>query len=74
MLLGLQETSLPGLRAYRVANADAYKTVYLTTIAFSGLAISLTFLAPNTEKYKTGKIMATLHNEENVVRKKVYGV
>jgi hypothetical protein len=33
-----------GLRAYKQANADAYRTVYLSTIAFSGLAVILTFL------------------------------
>jgi hypothetical protein len=33
-----------GLRSYKQANADAYRAVYLSTIAFSGLAILLTFL------------------------------
>jgi hypothetical protein len=33
-----------GLSAYKQANADAYRTVYLSTIAFSGLAIILTIL------------------------------
>ncbi len=54
-----------GTRAYQVANANAYSTVYLTTIAFSGIAIVLTFYAPNTEKYMTGKVVATLHNENS---------
>jgi hypothetical protein len=33
-----------GLNAYKQANADAYRTVYLSTIAFSGLAVILTIL------------------------------
>jgi len=52
-----------GLRAYKVANADAYRTVYLSTIAFSALAVLLTWFAPNTEKYMTGQVAATLHHE-----------
>ncbi|CAG9993119.1 unnamed protein product [Clonostachys byssicola] len=52
-----------GVRAYKVANSDAYRTVYLSTIAFSGLAIILTFFAPNTEKYMTDHVAATLNQE-----------
>lgn len=54
-----------GVHAYKVANSDAYRTVYLSTIAFSSLAMVLTLFAPNTEKYMTSKIVATLHNEDN---------
>jgi MFS family permease len=50
-----------GMRAYREANADAYRTVYLATIAFSGVAVILTWFAPNTDHLMTGKIAATLH-------------
>lgn len=56
-----------GVRAYKVANADAYRTVYLSTIAFSGLAIILTFFAPNTEEYMTDNVAATLNREETVM-------
>lgn len=56
-----------GTKAYKQANADAYKTVYLSTLAFTGLAIILTFWAPNTKKYMTNKVAATLHNEEKPV-------
>ncbi|KAF1980654.1 MFS general substrate transporter [Aulographum hederae CBS 113979] len=52
-----------GMRAYQQANADAYRTVYLSTIAFSGVAVILTFWAPNTEEYMTTKIAATLGNQ-----------
>jgi len=52
-----------GVAAYKQANADAYRTVYLTTLAFSGVAICLTWWAPDTEKYMTNHIAATLHRE-----------
>jgi hypothetical protein len=51
-----------GLSAYKVANADAYRTVFLTTIAFSGLALVLSFFVPNVEERLTGDVAATLHN------------
>ena len=54
-----------GVRAYKWANAEAYRTVYLTTIAFTGVAVILTFFAPNTEKYMTGQVVATLANEDD---------
>jgi hypothetical protein len=56
-----------GTRAYKVANADAFKTVYLTTIAFSALAVVLTFFSPNTDDLMSGKVAATLHNEDDTV-------
>lgn len=56
-----------GTRAYKQANADAFATVYLTTIAFSALAIFLTFFAPNTDDLMSGKVAATLHNEDDHV-------
>jgi MFS family permease len=50
-----------GLRAYKEANADAYRTVYLVTIAFSSIAIILTWFAPNTDHLMTGQVAATFH-------------
>jgi hypothetical protein len=52
-----------GLRAYKQANADAYRTVYYSTIAFSAVAVILTWFAPNTDHLMTGKVAATLHHE-----------
>jgi hypothetical protein len=54
-----------GTRAYKVANADAFRTVYLSTIAFSGLAVILTFFAPNVDELMTAKVASTLHNEDD---------
>jgi hypothetical protein len=62
-----------GTAAYKQANSDAYKTVYLSTLAFSGVAILLTFFAPNTEKYMTSQIAATLHREEVLDDEKIAG-
>jgi hypothetical protein len=52
-----------GVRAYQVANAEAYRTVYLSTIAFSGLGLILTLFAKNTEKLMLDSVAATLHGE-----------
>jgi hypothetical protein len=52
-----------GTRAYRDASADAYSIVALAPIAFSGLAIILTWWVPNTDDLISGKVAATLHHE-----------
>ena len=52
-----------GLRAYKVANAEAYRSVYLSTIAFSGFGFILTFFAANTDKLMLDSVAATLHGE-----------
>ncbi|CAK7238471.1 hypothetical protein SEUCBS140593_010722 [Sporothrix eucalyptigena] len=73
-------TSIPGLTqaildtgimAYRNANADAYKTVYLASIAFTGLAVVLALLGRNTEDMMTDQIVATLANEDNSLTQKL---
>lgn len=50
-----------GTRAYQEANAAAYRTVFLSTIAFSGVAIIAALLLPNVDKFLTGKVATTLH-------------
>lgn len=62
-----------GVAAYKQANADAYRTVYLSTLAFSGVAICLTYFAPNTNTYMTSQIAATLHREEVSDNEKALG-
>jgi len=62
-VVGITDTiTTVGLKAYKVANADAYRTVFLTTIAFSGLALVLSFFVPNVEERMTNDVAATLHN------------
>lgn len=60
-----------GTRAYQEANADAYRTVYLSTIAFTGIALILTFFAPNTDDLMSGKVVATLNHEGQVSQEKI---
>ncbi|KAK2747915.1 hypothetical protein FQN57_001506 [Myotisia sp. PD_48] len=52
-----------GLRAYKDANAAAYSTVFLTSLAFSGIAICLSFWNPNVEEKMTNEVAATLNNK-----------
>lgn len=59
-----------GYRAYQDASADAYRTVYLATIAFSALSIILTWWAPNTDDLMSGKVAATLHHEADHINEK----
>jgi hypothetical protein len=61
-----------GGKAYKVANAEAYRTVYLSTIAFSCTGILLSWFAPNTDEYMSSKVAATLHHvgqEDDLVSK-----
>ncbi|KAK5023389.1 hypothetical protein LTS07_009264 [Exophiala sideris] len=50
-----------GAEAYKVAYAQAFKTVFLTTIAFSAVAVVLSLWIPNVERLMTNKIGVTLH-------------
>ncbi|KAI9795862.1 MAG: hypothetical protein M1835_005058 [Candelina submexicana] len=56
-----------GTEAYKYASADAYKTVFLTTIAFSGVAVIISFFAPNVDDRMTGEVAATLHSRKEEV-------
>ena len=54
-----------GIAAYKVASAHAYQTVFYSTIAFSGVAIILTFFTPNVDDRMTNSVPVTLlHKEE----------
>ncbi|KAF2840690.1 hypothetical protein M501DRAFT_1023089 [Patellaria atrata CBS 101060] len=58
-----------GLRAYKVANADAYKTVLLTIIEFSGLSLILSVFVPNVKNRMTSDVAAALYgrNDEKII-------
>ena len=49
-----------GTVAYKNATADAYRTVFLTTIAFSAIGTLLTWLAPDVDKKLTREVTITL--------------
>ncbi|KAL2754806.1 hypothetical protein ACRALDRAFT_1082471 [Sodiomyces alcalophilus JCM 7366] len=53
-----------GVSAYQEANAMAFQTVYLSTIAFSVIGVGVTWFAPNTEKYMDEKVVATLGSDD----------
>jgi hypothetical protein len=49
-----------GMKAYQNATSDAYNTVFLSTIAFSGVGIVLAFFAPNVDHLLSGDVSVTL--------------
>lgn len=49
-----------GVRAYQEASAAAYKTVFLTTLAFSGIGILVSWWCPNVDKLLVGDVAVTL--------------
>ena len=53
-----------GVRAYQEANAQAYKTVFLTTLAFSGIGIIVCFWCPNVDRYLVGDVTVTLGDHQ----------
>jgi hypothetical protein len=54
-----------GRTAYQLACVDSYRTVYLSTIAFSAVAVVVAAFTPNTEKLMTNRIAATLHRAQD---------
>lgn len=57
-----------GTMAYKQASADAYRTVFLSTIAFSGVAIIFAFFTADGTKRMTRDVAATLHKPSNTRR------
>lgn len=51
-------------RAYKEASSDGYRIIYLTSIAFSGLAVLLSFFVKDVEDRMTSKIATTLAHAE----------
>jgi hypothetical protein len=58
-----------GSTAYKNANASAYQTVFLTTIAFSALCVICALLLPNLDHLLTNKVATTLRREEKAETK-----
>lgn len=50
-----------GVAAYKNASAAAYRTVFLSTIAFSGTALILSCFCPNVDDRMTSMVATTLH-------------
>ena len=49
-----------GVRAYQEASASAYKTVFLSTIAFCGVGIVCSFWAPNVDGFLNRDVVVQL--------------
>lgn len=49
-----------GMEAFKSANAKAYTTVYLSTIAFSGVGVIFSLLTPKIESKLTDKVTTRL--------------
>lgn len=54
-----------GTNAYQHANADAYRTVFFSNIAFSGVAIICSLLLPNVDHLLTEQVATTLQKGKN---------
>lgn len=59
-----------GATAYRYAYADAYRTIFLVSIAFGGLGIITSLFIPDIESLMGSKIAATLTGREKDVEQK----
>ncbi|KAF2429035.1 MFS general substrate transporter [Tothia fuscella] len=57
--------STVGVRAYKMTNAEAYKTVYLSTIAFTVVGLVCAFFTTDMDEFMSDKVAATLANENN---------
>ena len=50
-----------GVQANKEANADAYRTVFFVSIAFSAIALASALCLPNVDGLLTNKVASTLH-------------
>lgn len=56
-----------GLVAYKEANTQSFRVVFLVTIAFTGLAVLLSLFLPNIDKLLSEKVAVTLGKGEKTV-------
>lgn len=70
----LSASSVPGLtsaingtaaQAYKVANAEAYKTVFYTSFAFGGAGMILAWFILDNDKSKYGLVAGHVHNPKS---------
>jgi hypothetical protein len=54
-----------GVAANAIAYNQAYRTVWLSTIAFSGLGVILAFFAPNVNHMLTGDVVVQVKKYES---------
>ena len=58
------EVLVAGADAYRWAYNDAYKTVFLTSLAFGGLGIICSLFIPDIDSLMGNKVAVTLTGRE----------
>lgn len=51
--------------AYRVACADAYRTVFLSTLSFTGLSLILVWFAPTIDQSKAQYVATEIHRPQD---------
>lgn len=56
-----------GAAAYKYAYADAYRTIFLVSLAFGGLAITASFFIPGIDSMMDGRVATTLKGREKDV-------
>lgn len=56
-----------GTASYKLASAHAYSTVFLTSIAFTGIALIISFWAPNVDHKLTVEVATTLHEKAGTI-------
>jgi hypothetical protein len=52
-----------GTRAYKFASMDAYRTVFYSTIAFSGIGMIMTLFLPSIDHLMTSEVSTALHSK-----------
>ncbi len=55
-----------GQHAYKEGSRQAYQTVFFVSIAFSGLAVIMSFWAPNVDNLMTDQIATILNQDKKV--------
>lgn len=58
-----------GTEAYKVASAQAYSTVYLCSLAFSGLGLVLSFFTPNVDDRMTNEVAAVIYKADSDLKR-----
>lgn len=58
------EITAAGLRAYKIANANSFRTVFFATIAFSSVALIASLFLPNFDNLVTKQVATTLGKEK----------
>lgn len=56
-----------GIRAYKEANSDAFRTVFLVTLAFSGTGMLISLFYPDIDHLLTKEVSVQIHKKGEAV-------